>query len=985
MANPQDYTVGWICALTTEFVAAQAFLDEEHEGSREVAQNDNNNYALGRIGSHNIVIAVLPDGEYGTAVAAAVARDMLGSFPNIRIGFLVGIGGGAPSPNHDIRLGDIVVSSRDGGKGGVFQYDFGKTIQNQSFQETQVLDQPPTVLRTAVSALKAKYELRGHRLNEYVDMALQNIKKRTKYSRPPASSDRLYQSDIPHPSNSSESCSVVCGDNSFHVLARAERDEEDDNPAIHYGLIASANQLMKDALVRDKLAAEKGVLCFEMEAAGLMNHFPCLVIRGICDYSDSHKNKEWQGFAAMVAAAYAKDLLLQILPTKVKAERRIADIVSAITDVKEKVEDMSNDVHKLLHGQDDQKHQAILKWLTPVDYAQQHNDFISRRQRGTGEWMLKSAEFQAWLNADKQTLFCPGIPGAGKTIITAIVIDYLQSKFRDNQSIGIAYIYCNFRRKDQQKAEDLFASLLKQLALSQPERVKDLYNQHKKKGTRPNFNEISKTLRSVAAIYSRLFIVVDALDEYQISDDNRARFLKEIFELQDFSGANIFANSRPSREISTLFSKGLSRTISATDGDILTYVNDKITCRQSDIIDDGMRGMVPTCATHTATLLSKLTKGHLKQALQALGKGMEGLDRTYDQAMERIAGQGHEAETLAKKILIWIIHSKRPLSTLELRHALAVEKSSTALDTDFLLSPKLMLSLCAGLVTFDEESSIIRLVHYTTQEYFERTQKRWFPEAESEITIQEVPRNTTGLHLAACFGLKEAVSALMELNHDPNLKDTYSRTTLWWASREGHEAVVELLLASGNVDPNIKDNKGRTPLSWAARYGHMRIVELLLASDKVDPNVKDNFYGQTPLSWAAENGQEDVVELLLASGNVDQTIMDNKGRTPLSWATEKGHEAIVKLLFKDATCQSPGGELWWAVWNKEADNVKLLLENGADPNIMDKDGTPLSWAAKNGHGDNVKLLLENGADPSIMGQWMLLRGVTRKWDEAFYP
>ncbi|RYC80736.1 hypothetical protein BFJ63_vAg16371 [Fusarium oxysporum f. sp. narcissi] len=799
----------------------------------------------------------------------------------------------------------------------------------------------------------------------------------------------------------------------------------------------------------------------------------------------------------MVAAAYAKDLLLQILPTKVKAERRIADIVSAITDVKEKVEDMSKDVHKLLHGQDDQKHQAILKWLTPVDYAQQHNDFISRRQRGTGEWMLESAEFQAWLNADKQTLFCPGIPGAGKTIITAIVIDYLQSKFRDNQSIGIAYIYCNFRRKDQQKAEDLFASLLKQLAPSQPQRVKDLYNQHKKRGTRPNFDEISKTLRSVAAIYSRLFIVVDALDEYQISDDNRARFLKEIFELQDFSGANIFATSRPSREISTLFSKGLSRTISATDGDILTYLNDKITCRQSDIIDDGMRGMVRRrvieaadgmfllAQLHTETLLSKLTKGHLKQALQALGKGMEGLDRTYDQAMERIADQGHEAETLAKKILIWIIHSKRPLSTLELRHALAVEKSSTALDTDFLLSPKLMLSLCAGLVTFDEESSIIRLVHYTTQEYFERTQKRWFPEAESEITMscvkyllfdafksgpcltdaefeqrlqsnplyeyaahnwgnharksstpyegvtkfleskvhveassqammvmkrysshtnysQEVPRNTTGLHLAACFGLKEAVGALMELNHDPNLTDTYSRTTLWWASREGHEAVVELLLASGNVDPTIKDNKGRTPLSWAARYGHMRIVELLLASDKVDPNVKDNFYGQTPLAWAAENGQEDVVrlllqservdpnakdnyfgrvplswaaaegheavvELLLASGNVDQTIRDNKSRTPLSWATEKGYGAIIKLLLKDAAGQNLEGELWRAIMKGLDTIVKLLLENGVDPNAKDGDGQkPLSWATEKRDKAIVRVLLENDADPNIM-------------------
>jgi nucleoside phosphorylase len=336
MSNPNDYTVGWICALTTEFVAAQAFLDEEHEGPQAVAQNDNNNYALGKIGNHNIVIAVLPDKEYGTAVAAAVARDMLHSFPNIRIGLMVGIGGGAPSPNHDIRLGDIVVSSRDGGKGGVFQYDFGKTIQNRSFQETGFLDQPPTVLRAAVNALKGRYELKGHRLNDDVEMALEKIKKRTKYSRPPASSDRLYRSDITHhsrsdithPSNSSEDCSVVCGDDSIHLVARAERDEEDGNPAIHYGLIASANQLMKDALVRDKLAAEKGVLCFEMEAAGLMNHFPCLVIRGICDYSDSHKNKQWQGFAAMMAAAFAKDLLHQVAPNRVEAERTISDILS---------------------------------------------------------------------------------------------------------------------------------------------------------------------------------------------------------------------------------------------------------------------------------------------------------------------------------------------------------------------------------------------------------------------------------------------------------------------------------------------------------------------------------------------------------------------------------------------------------------------------------------------------------------------------------
>ena len=99
MSNPEDYTVGWICAITTEYVAAQAFLDEEHEGPEYVSSNDNNDYTLGRVGKHNVVIAVLPDGEYGTDSAAIVARDMLHSFPNVRISLMVGIGGGAPSRN----------------------------------------------------------------------------------------------------------------------------------------------------------------------------------------------------------------------------------------------------------------------------------------------------------------------------------------------------------------------------------------------------------------------------------------------------------------------------------------------------------------------------------------------------------------------------------------------------------------------------------------------------------------------------------------------------------------------------------------------------------------------------------------------------------------------------------------------------------------------------------------------------------------------
>jgi hypothetical protein len=154
----EDYTVGWICAIITEYVAAQVFLDEKHEGPESVSPSDSNDYALGGVGKHNVVIAVLPYREYGISSATGVVKDMLHSFPNIRIGLMVGIGGGAPSPNHDIRLGDIIVSSTSNEKGSVFQYDFGKTIQGQEFQETGFLNQPPIVLRAAVNGLMAQFE-----------------------------------------------------------------------------------------------------------------------------------------------------------------------------------------------------------------------------------------------------------------------------------------------------------------------------------------------------------------------------------------------------------------------------------------------------------------------------------------------------------------------------------------------------------------------------------------------------------------------------------------------------------------------------------------------------------------------------------------------------------------------------------------------------------------------------------------------------------
>jgi len=184
-------------------------------------------------------------------------------------------------------------------------------------------------VRTAVSGLKSKYEDEGYRIEESIKAVLEKRPRLKKsYSRPTPEGDRLYKANVVHPHNQEGSCQELCGTQPPDMMGRHERSEDEDNPAIHYGVIASANQLMKDALVRDTLATEKGILCFEMEAAGLMNRFPCLVIRGICDYSDSHKNKEWQGYAAMAAAAYAKDLLKRMVPSRVESEEKIQKALS---------------------------------------------------------------------------------------------------------------------------------------------------------------------------------------------------------------------------------------------------------------------------------------------------------------------------------------------------------------------------------------------------------------------------------------------------------------------------------------------------------------------------------------------------------------------------------------------------------------------------------------------------------------------------------
>jgi nucleoside phosphorylase len=271
--------------------------------------NDDNSYVYGHVGHHNVVIGCLPAGRYGISSATGVVKDMVRSFPNLKFALMVGIGGGAPTRKNDIRLGDVVVSVPSGSYGGVIQYDLGKRLSDGSFQMVGQLDAPPRVLLGAIQDMRRRYN--DPRKPDGIAEHLARMEDDENYKKP--AEDRLYRIDYLHKGG------PTCEDCEVEALQDRPIRQAKREVTVHYGNIASSNTVMKNAMERDKYANDPNlnVLCFEMEAAGLMNFFPCLVIRGICDYSDSHKNDDWHNYAALAAASYARELLCVLKPQRI--------------------------------------------------------------------------------------------------------------------------------------------------------------------------------------------------------------------------------------------------------------------------------------------------------------------------------------------------------------------------------------------------------------------------------------------------------------------------------------------------------------------------------------------------------------------------------------------------------------------------------------------------------------------------------------------
>ncbi|KAI4775543.1 hypothetical protein E4T52_09513 [Aureobasidium sp. EXF-3400] len=998
MSDPSIYTVGWICALPTEVTAARQFLDERHERADHVASNNDGTYTLGTMAGHNVVIAMLPDAEYGLSSAAAAVKDMLNSFPAIRIGLLVGIGGGAPSSKNDIRLGDIVVSSAQPGVSSVFQYDFGKTIQERSFQQTGFLGLPSTVVRTAVTALRSEYE-EGHDIEKQIAAALQGKPMlRNKYSRPPQDSDFLYKSNVVHPDGEGD-CDKLCGNQPSDIIERHKRGADELNLAVHYGIIASANQLMKDATIRDTLAKEKGIMCFEMEAAGIMNRFPVLVVRGICDYADLH-NKRWQGYAAMAAAAYGKDLLRRMVPKKVEVETPLAEVIKSI--------------HENVEGLQAQKQATqIVKWLRASDPSANHNKALQQRHENTGMWFVSGPLFEQWKAQRKAFLWLHGLAGCGKTILSAAIIDDLERHTRQNHwtSPALLYFYFDFNDTSKQALDDMLRSLIIQLHQQRPDIRQDLkaiWSSHSNGDRQPSTASLDTLLKTILRKDDSVSIVLDALDKSKTRD--KILDWLESVATDETLPCRILVTARKEPEIELAFESwtrlGDRMAISPSDvnDDIGAYVKDKV--RNGKDLERWRK--FPHAQREIETALMEKADGmfrwvacqidalrecyDLRELRQALITLPETLNETYSRILENIPENKVRAATTILRLLTW---GFRPFRLEEVVDAVATNpyEEPCFLEELRMPVPQDILRICPSLVTLVKtrvalsnyngwsghareqghnvqefaEKWWLRLAHFSVKEYLvsNRTEGRW------SLYMEKTKSRAFLGNLCSAY--------LTNVRSDLTLRETRRRFPFsQYSARNWLRYVTEAEDADkrlwGSLSSFIQE---AGPLGLSLRLHDLETQyrgdfpgRVLLRLDHPEKRPARCKYSRStdPLYYASLGGASEWADNLINKG-ADVNIQGGCYGSTLQAASLGGHSGIVQMLLDngaDINAQSGryGSALVAATSSGHDKIVQMLLDHGADVNARStgEGDSALHIASFSGYEKIVQMLLDKGAE-----------------------
>ncbi|KAF2623342.1 hypothetical protein BU25DRAFT_177537 [Macroventuria anomochaeta] len=956
----EDYTVGWVCVLSVELAAAEELLDEEHETPAYDAR-DTNIYTCGRVGDHNVVIACLPEGQMGANSAAAVAVQMKSTFTSTRFGLMVGIGGGVPSEEADVRLGDVVVSKPHKTHGGVVQYDSGKATPT-GFERVGSLNSPPTILLGAVAKVRAKHMRGRGKLLEY----LSKLASLPEFGREAAGPDILFEAEYSHEGGTT--CRACSQDRS---VAREARRQE---VVVHYGTIASGNQAMKTAAERDRLSAELGgVLCFEMEAAGLMNSFPCLVIRGICDYADSHENKKWQMYAAGTAAAYTKEVLSVIPSDKVEAEQKIVDVLSGLQETAAKhqliAEDHRNIAEKSLRFQQTVREQELsdrqkeclqlfrLTKSTQDATYEWYKDRVEDRIEGTCEWFLRHAHFQEWLERVSGPLLVSADPGCGKSVLAKYLVNHVLP-----ESATVCYFF--FKDQDQNTVRQALCALLHQLFSQKPDLLKHAMRQYEQDGkglvdsTKSLWTVLENAVQDSQA--GPVIIVLDALDECAESEfeDLMRNIEGQSCNSQSSRGAlRYLMTSRPYEQIVGRFQSLLkafpcihipgeekSETISHEVNHVIKY---RVEQRAGDetLSNDTAAGLLDALLRieHRTYLWVHLVFDYLEsEGFKKTRRGIESATRllptTVNQAYEKILSKSKD-RPMVRKALAIILAANRALTLSELNVAIEIEETTQSwqeLDLESEEDFKSRLRSWCGLFVSVYHGKVYFL-HQTAREFLlaDVSSSTTVPQGvrwQHSVTMQQAHRTLAErcVRYLSFFDPEPgfAVHARGGENSQHHSMDAmFEYSAKFWPMhfREARLSTSKdanlLHLGLRVSDPrstcfsqwsqlyegmHIFDQISTimphlTVVSW---FGHDEVVKMLL--DKgADVNAQSGYYGNA-LHAASAGGHEQVVKMLLDKG-ADVNAQGGYSGNALQAASAGGHEQVIEMLL-DAGAYQPQEE-----------------------------------------------------------------------------
>ncbi|KAJ7692540.1 ankyrin repeat-containing domain protein [Mycena rosella] len=675
-----------------------------------------------------------------------------------------------------------------------------------------------------------------------------------------------------------------------------------------------------------------------------------------------------------------------------------------LVDIQIEQSKVGNNVVTLLDAARDSKLEEertkILDWLSPINFFQRHAEISAVRQEGTGHWLLADVCFKEWKAESGGILWCRGISGVGKTVLASMVVDHLKLQFQNN-NIGVACIYLNHKETETQTPSNLLAGLWRQLVfektISAQSLVHQLFQKHSETRTTPSLDEIHAVLCSVVAEWSKVYIVVDGLDEYP--DDERVILLKRLTVIQP--AVSLLLTSRPHINLVMLPLHLKTLEIRASDEDIRKFLEQRIqdSSRLSFLMQNRpeLRDDIITKIQSTADgmfLLAKLhieslaTKSNIKVLREALQKLPADIKQTYDDAMARINEQNEDDRKIALEALAWVATAKRLLTVAELREALAVEPGAKSLDPDNFTDIGIILAVCAGLVivdtkvadgkyVWDEEASpTVRLVHYTTQGYLDGL----FPDAHADITRVLL----TYLAFDDRYA-KDHIS--LYLAGVPHALLRYSPYCLLHAAGEPEVLVRDMIVDFlgrafewRNVWPSYASPPwsfenwgiGETPALWVAASANLQEIAKHLLDRGSSPNDMAAL-GTYPLYVASYYGYLQMAQLLIERGALVNAVSGYKEGTALQGAAAQGHIELVQfLLNKGATIDPAGGSYGSALQSAaragHTEVVRLLLDKGATVDgASGTYGNALQAAAHEGHTEVVQLLLDKGANVDAAG------------------